>query len=54
WTQKLLTWEPAADLQLLHLQQIIAKLESRFEKLIDRKRFMEQNFQRTARTQQAH
>ncbi|ETP25454.1 hypothetical protein F441_01667 [Phytophthora nicotianae CJ01A1] len=42
------------DLQLLHLQQIIAKLESRFEKLIDRKRFMEQNFQRTARTQQAH
>ncbi|KAF1776526.1 hypothetical protein GQ600_19679 [Phytophthora cactorum] len=42
------------DLQLQRLQQIIAKLESRFEKLIDRKRFMEQNFQRTARTQQAH
>ncbi|KAF4037008.1 hypothetical protein GN244_ATG10858 [Phytophthora infestans] len=42
------------DLQLQRLQQKIAKLESRFEKLIDRKRSMEQNLQRTARTQQAH
>ncbi|KAI9980983.1 hypothetical protein PInf_010333 [Phytophthora infestans] len=42
------------DLQLQRLQQKIVKLESRFEKLIDRKRSMEQNLQRTARTQQAH
>ncbi|KAK1942910.1 hypothetical protein P3T76_005547 [Phytophthora citrophthora] len=42
------------DLQLLHLQQLINKMENRFGQLIDRKRSMTQAFQQTARTQQAH
>ncbi|KAL3667720.1 hypothetical protein V7S43_007273 [Phytophthora oleae] len=42
------------DLQLLHLQQLINKMENRFGQLIDRKRSMTQTFQQTARTQQAH
>ncbi|KAL4174260.1 hypothetical protein KRP22_006199 [Phytophthora ramorum] len=41
------------DLQLKHLQQVNAKLETRFGQLVDRKRSMAQSFQQTARTQQA-
>lgn len=42
------------DLQLQRLQRIIAKLETRFGQLVDRKRSMAQSLQQTARTQQAH
>ncbi|GMF33669.1 unnamed protein product [Phytophthora lilii] len=42
------------DLQLLHLQQLITKMETRFGQLVDRKRSMAQSFQQTARSQQAH
>ncbi|OWZ20494.1 hypothetical protein PHMEG_0005072 [Phytophthora megakarya] len=42
------------DLQLLRLERIIAKLETRFGQLLDRKRSMAKSYQQTARTQQAH
>ncbi|KAE9101929.1 hypothetical protein PF010_g14293 [Phytophthora fragariae] len=42
------------ELQLMHYQQLIAKLEARLEQLIDRKRSMAQSYQQTTRTQQAH
>ncbi|KAJ8523797.1 hypothetical protein ON010_g17321 [Phytophthora cinnamomi] len=42
------------DLQLLHFQQLVAKLETRLGQIIDRKRSMAQSYQQTARTQQAH
>ncbi|KAG7398096.1 hypothetical protein PHYBOEH_011730 [Phytophthora boehmeriae] len=42
------------DLQVRHLQQVVAKMETRFGQLIDRKRSMEQSYQQTAKTQQAH
>ncbi|EGZ18494.1 hypothetical protein PHYSODRAFT_301139 [Phytophthora sojae] len=42
------------DLQLLHCQQLIAKLEARLGQLLDRKQSMAQSYQQTSRTQQAH
>ncbi|GMF46333.1 unnamed protein product [Phytophthora fragariaefolia] len=41
------------DLQLLNMQQLVAKLEERLGHLIERKRAMAQSYQQTARAQQA-
>ncbi|RLN71268.1 hypothetical protein BBJ28_00014349 [Nothophytophthora sp. Chile5] len=40
------------ELQVRRLQQLVAKLTTRFEQLVDRKRVMTQSYQQTAKTQQ--